>query len=145
MNPKLILAGVLLLSYLGLIGYGYFEHNRFLKTKAEYSEFVTKSELNAAIATAEKERKEKEYANQILDAHRSRNIALAKLRQHQASAAERALSLASSSALVCYEGTELDVAYRILVTGLRAVSKEGDENTIELNQMIEAWPESGRF
>src|SRR3972149_6362546 len=97
MNPKLILGGSILLAFLGLTGWGYYEHNRFIKKSLEFTEFVSQTQINAAVAVAEKARKEKEDAERIRVANASRDAAIIKLRQYQASAASSRLPFLPAS------------------------------------------------
>lgn len=141
-NPKLILAGSILLAFLGLAGWGYFEHNRFIKKSLELTEFVSQTQINAAVATAEKARKEKEDAERIQNAVIARDAAINKLRQHQASAASSRLPFlpASTENRVCLNRTQFESAIGSLVTDLQGLVGEGDIALIDLQTFIESWP-----
>ena len=140
MNQYLIGGTVILLVVFGLASYGWVEHNRFLKTKAEYSEFIAKTEALAEKARTDNLKKEMEYAKKVADAVRARDITFAKLREYQSRARDSALpgspQTAQRSGVVCWTTDRFNSGLReleeILVRGQIAVE---DRKTL-----LEAWP-----
>ena len=140
MIPKLYLAGGIAAIMLVLAGYGWFEHNRYARVKAEYDGFVAQAQAIAAVQLAENQRKEKEREQRIKDAIRDRDIALTQLRHATKDSGRLRTTIsaltASSTGKVCYSSTGLDASLSE-ITGL---IEEGDAAIINNRAWFESWP-----
>ena len=140
MIPKLYLAGGIAAIMLVLAGYGWFEHNRYARVKAEYDGFVAQAQAIATVQLAENQRKEKEREQRIKDAIRDRDIALTQLR-HATKDTSRlrttiATLTASSTGKVCYRSEAIDAA----LSGITGLIIEGDDSIITNRAWFESWP-----
>src|SRR3990167_8423281 len=139
-RPKLILGGAILAVILALSGYGWFEHNRYARVKAEYDGFVAQAQAIAAVQLAENQRKEKENAQRIKDAESDRDIALTQLRHATANTGRLRTTIsaltASTTGKVCYRSQGLDAAF----SGITGLIEEGDGAIIDNRAWFDSWP-----
>lgn len=134
---KYAIIGAVILS---LVGYGWFEHNRFVKKSLEFDLFVSDTKTLAAIALSDKVRKEKENEDRINNALRSRDVALNKLREFQSASRGQlpgSPQTAGSSETICWSTDRFDSRLQelegILIEGQKAV----EENKL----WLESWPQ----
>lgn len=117
-----------------MIGYGWYEHTRFLTVKSEYSEFKS-------LAVEQTLKQEKAHAKQVSDALDERDASLQRLRNSEKRSDALRVSIASeSSGRICYRPNELNGAYRDLVTEIRTIAGEGQTAMINLQATLAAWP-----
>ena len=140
MIPKLYLAGGIAAIMLVLAGYGWVEHNRYARVKAEYDGFVAQAQAIAAVQLAENQRKERENAQRIKDAVRDHDIALTQLRHATKDTSRLRTTIstltASSTGKVCYRSEAVDAALR----GITGLIIEGDDSIINNRAWLESWP-----
>ena len=130
MNTNIVV-GVIILS---LIGYGYFEHTRFLSEKAAYSDFRETSATKAL-------EKEKEHALQVNDAMSERDAALKRLRDNEVrSRAIRANITPQGNDRLCFNRTAFDTALQQFLGNIEGLLAEGDISLINLQATLSAWP-----
>ena len=134
---KYAIIGAVLLS---LVGYGWFEHNRFMRTKAEFGEFVSAQHALAAKAEADKIIKEKENERRINNAMHSRDVALNRLREFQSSRRGQlpgSPQTAGSSETICWSTDRFDSRLQ----ELEGILVEGQKAVEERKALFEAWPQ----
>ena len=140
MISKLYLAGGIAAIILILSGYGWFEHNRYARVKAEYDGFIAQAQAIAAIQLAENQRKEKENAQRIKTAEFARDTAVKQLRLSTADTSRLRTTIAaltaSSTGKVCYRSEAIDAALR----GITGLIIEGDDSIITNRAWFESWP-----
>ena len=141
-NPKLILAGGLLLVILSLTTWGFYERSGKLSIKADYDGFIAKAQILAAERLVENARKEKEYETKLRSAESARSVALAKLREHQKRADLSGMSFlpVTPANRVCFDRTQLESAIGVLVKDLQGFAEQGDIALIDTHTLLEAWP-----
>ena len=125
-----------------LSGLVWLEHHNYISTLTEYSDFKADVKAKGEAAIIAKLKKEKEDAETIRIAVASRDSALIKLRQHQASAASSRLPFlpASTENRVCLNRTQFESAIGDLVTDLQEIAGTGDLALIDLQTFISSWP-----
>ena len=128
MNTNLIIAGIVLV----LCGYGYFEHNRFIKARLELNTFVATTEALQA-------KQERDNAQAINNALTERDAAI-KLRDQARANLVRVSLTAENTSRVCYRPDELNRAYREFVEEIRAIAGIGQDSIIDNKAWSEAWP-----
>ena len=141
MNPKLL--GGIGLVILALTTWGFAERSGRLSIKADYDGFVAKAQILAAERLAENQRKEAEYRERLKTAEFARDAAMRKLREHRANTSLSGMSLTPETATnrVCFNRTELESAFRILVTDLQGLAEQGDIALIDLQTVLASWPQ----
>lgn len=141
-NPKAILAGILLIVILGLTSWGLSERIGKLTIEEKYNDFVSKAQILAAERLAENQRKETEYRERLKTAEFARDVAMRKLRERRESSSLSGMSLTPETATnrVCFNRTQLESAFRILVTDLQGISEQGDIALIDLQTVLSGWP-----
>jgi len=125
---------------LSLITWGTIEHNRFLKKSLELENFISQTEINAAVAKAEKARKERQYEVDISNALSARDTAVSKLHKYKADITSRRVSgspeTTGSNSKVCW-GTE---RFNLALRELEGIIAEGQVAVINSQSLLEAWP-----
>ena len=141
---KLYLAGGIAAIMLILAGYGWFEHNRYARVKAEFDGFVAQAQAIAAVQLAENQRKEKEREQRIKDAIRDRDAMVVRMRNLAKSASGSLLPGTSTAAGItettCYNRAGLDAALSRFEEGIKGLVTEGDEAIINTRAWLSSWP-----
>ena len=126
MNTNLIIAGIVLV----LCGYGYFEHNRFIKARLQLDTFVATTEALQA-------KQEKDNAEAIHTALSERDAANNRLRDSQARTRSlQAAITADRSSKVCFRSQEFDTA----ISRVAGIVEQGENSMINFKACISAWP-----
>lgn len=146
MLTNLKLYGIIALAGLlaALAGSTWFEHQRYLTTKAQYDGFVAQAQALAAQQLAENAAKEKAYANQVHTAESDRDAALKRLRDSQADTDRLRMSVTPEAAAgtdrVCFTRTGLDRAIQSFLADVQGFLEEGDSALIDDQAWAKAWP-----
>lgn len=155
MNPitKLeIYAAIGLMLVLAMLG-AYFKgkHDGGQIVQLKFDVFVSEVKAAGAKAEADKAIKEKADAEKITAAVAGRDVALARLRDAQASAASRRLpsnpAAPSGSNKVCFSSTAYNAAFKQFGDGLNKFLQsatgfaiEGDTAQLDAQTLVNAWP-----
>ena len=128
---QFITVGLILLA---LVGWGTWEHTRFLSVKAEYSDFRQE-------ATAQVLKQEKAHNDQINSAMAERDVSIARLRDSEArSRSLRASITPQSGDRLCFHRTAFDAALQQFLGDIEGLLAEGDISMINLQATLAAWP-----
>ena len=126
MNTNLVILGIILI----LCGYGYFEHNRFIKARLELDAFVSKTETLQA-------KQEKDNAEAIHTALSERDAALGSLYDSQTRTRSLQAALtADRSSKVCFRSE----GFNATLSGITGLLNEGETALINFKTCIESWP-----
>lgn len=136
-NPKLVMAGGLLLVILSLTTWGFYERSGKLSVEVK----LTLLEAKHDEVVKENKRKEVENDERIKTAVTERESLVRQLRDNQVrlSAVQRTLA-AGSSERVCYARAGLNAAFGILVSEIRGIASEGDTAIINNKALLDSWP-----
>ena len=136
-----IIGGTFILILLSLVGYGYFEHSRFINMRDKHENFILKTEILAEERRIENQRKEAEYNERIKKAESARVAAVKRLRDQTNSGIPRLPFLPTSTeARICFDRSKLDAAFGILVKDLQGIATDGDLALIDLQTFVSSWP-----
>ena len=126
-----IITGLILLA---LIGWGGYEHTRFLNERLAYSDF---RETSAAKVLKQKE----EHDEQVANALAARDDALNRLRDNEIrSRAIRANITPQGGDRLCFHRTAFDTALQQFLGNIEILIAEGDLSLINLQATLAAWP-----
>jgi len=119
---------------LALGGWGYYEHDKFLSVKAEYSDFREQS-VTQALA------QEKQHNEQINVAMVERDAANKRLSDDQArSRALRTAITPTGPEKLCYSRSAFDAAISAYLAGIENLLADGDQAVIDNKAWLESWP-----
>ena len=126
MNTNLIILGIILV----LCGYGYFEHNRFIKARLELDTFVATTEALQA-------KQERDNAQAINNALTERDAANNRLRDSQSRTRSLQAALtADRSSKVCFRSQEFGAT----LSGITGLINEGEAALINFKTCMDSWP-----
>ena len=137
MNQYIVLGLILL----ALVGWGTYEHNRFLTTKAEYGEFIAQSEKLASDQKAKIIQMEKDHAEKLHVVELARLAALDQLRVNQERARASRVSITpKGSERFCFSRNGFDAALQSFLGTVEGLIAEGDIALIDKQTLLKAWP-----
>ena len=145
---KLEIYGIALLVIALAMGAAYFKgkHEGMAEVQQKYDLFVAQVNAAGEKAKADALQKEKENDAKITAANTSRDSALARLRDAQASAnaGRRILSgiptSASSPDKICFSRAKFESAFGTLNTDLQGLTQRGDTAIIDNKAWLSSWP-----
>ena len=126
-----IITGLILLA---LIGWGSWEHSRFLSERLAYSDF---RETSAIQALKQKE----EHDEQISVAMAERDASISRLRDSQKRTnALRSAITPTGPEKLCYGRSAFDAALSAYLAGVENLLADGDQAVIDNKVWASAWP-----
>lgn len=141
---KLIGISIVLAIIAGLSSATWFEHQKYLTTKAQYEGFVAKAQALAAQQLAENARKEKEHAQILQDALAARDAAFSSLRHYADLARSGRLSITPIASpgtdRLCFSRPAFDAALQQFLGTTEGLITEGDGSVIDNQAWAQAWP-----